>query len=159
MIASTFAQQLSLNETQSFTTPSLTLVAVLVNLNDNDSLWPAMRKGTIWGSLIVVWNKIMTMSNFLSTNVQCHVVVSIFVSVYSHKHRLRYITRYIQHATHYCNKQKVPNGPLSHSWSHMQYTSNIFQIHNNIMWSQKPPVSGIVKFNIILGGGAYPQIP
>ena len=60
----------------------------------------------------------MTMSNLLSINV----VVSILVSVYSHKIdriTLQYITWYIQHAAHY--KQKVPNGPFSHSWSHMEH--------------------------------------
>ncbi len=60
-------------------------------------------------------NYAMTMSNLLSTNV----VVSILVSVYSHKHsglHIQYITWYIQHATHCI--QKVPNGPFSHNWSH-----------------------------------------
>ena len=44
-----------------------------------------MRKGTIWGdgSMPIF---LMTMSNLLSTNV----VVSILVSVYSHKHRADY---------------------------------------------------------------------
>ena len=32
------------------------------------------------------------MSNLLSINVQCHVVVSILVSVYSHKHKADYTT-------------------------------------------------------------------
>ena len=64
----------------------------------------------------------MTMSNLLSTNF----AVSILVPVYSHKHRADYTTVhswYIQHATHY--KQKVPNGPFSHSWSHFEVCQDV----------------------------------
>ena len=57
----------------------------------------------------------MTMSNLLSTTV----IVSILVSVCSHKHRADYTTVHyiVQHATLY--KQEVPNGPFSHRWSHI----------------------------------------
>ena len=54
----------------------------------------------------------MTVSNFLTTDV----VVSILVSVYSHKHRADYTTvHYMVHTTHYTLQTKSPKWSLF-SW-------------------------------------------
>ena len=62
----------------------------------------------------------MTISNLLSTNV----VVSILVSAYRHQQRVDTPTEYTLYSMHTIvqatyNKHEVPNGPFSHSWSHI----------------------------------------
>ena len=66
---------------------------------------------------------IMTMSNLLSTSVIVSILVSVYIAtnIDSEQITLQYIIWYIQHATCHSvtNKQYIPNGPISHSWSHI----------------------------------------
>ena len=56
----------------------------------------------------------MTMSNLLATDVVASILVSVqCIATNIEWITLQYIIWYIQHSTHY--KQKVPNGPFSHS--------------------------------------------
>ena len=78
----------------------------------------------------------MTMANLLSTNV----VVGILVSVYRHQ-QSGYTYSYCRLYTHLQDtyiyyKHKVPNGPFSHSWSHMYIHVHMIDAvtHSNSLW-------------------------
>ena len=73
-------------------------VATVIAIASRQYMWPAMWKGTIWGRLIVVWNKIMTKWPTYFLQMYMLLWVYLYQYMYSHKHRADYTT--VHHMVH-----------------------------------------------------------